>query len=211
MDKRFVGIIIVIAIALGAVFLITNNKAAAPDSSGSLTNHVQGTSSTGVTLVEYGDYQCPACGSYYQPLKEALASYQGKVSFQFRNFPLFSIHPNAIAGARAAEAAGKQNKYFEMHDLLYENQSAWTSSSSPYDQFSGYAKQLGLNLTTFETDFKSSKVNNDIQADLKEGTRLSVDSTPTFFLDGAKISTPENSVAGFSKLFDAAIAKKQEN
>lgn len=213
MDKRFWGFLIAIALVLGGIFIIGNaNKAGAPgDSKATLTNHVEGKGTTGVKLVEYGDYQCPACGQYFPAVKQVVDKYGDRITFQFRNFPLFQLHPNAIAAARAAEAAGKQGKYWEMHDLLYENQQAWTPVTDVMPAFVQYAEKIGLNTTKFNQDYKSAAVNNLIQADLKEGNRLGIDSTPTFFLDGKKISPPDPTVEAFSKVIDAEIAKKAKN
>jgi protein-disulfide isomerase len=208
MDKRFWGILAVIAVLLIGVFVATNHKkASAPSSSGTLTSHIEGKGSSGVTLTEYGDYQCPACGQYYPLVKQVQQTYQDQIFFQFRNFPLFQIHPNAMAGARAAEAADLQGKYWQMHDLLYENQQVWSTSSNPLNDFDGYAKQLSLDVTKFDADFKSNLVNGRIQADLRKGQELKIDSTPTFFIDGKKISNP-TSVDAFNKVIDAAIQQK---
>lgn len=222
MDKRFWGILVIIAVLLGGIFFFTSSNKAAPSSGGSggLTNHVEGGGSTGVKLVEYGDFQCPACGSYYPLLKQVVQKYQDQIFFQFRNFPLYQIHQNAMAGARAAEAADMQGKYWQMHDKLYDENdlyyeaqqqgqvySTWISSTSPLDQFSGYASTLGLNVAKFKQDYASAAVNDRIQADLKEGNNLKVDSTPTFFLDGKKISNP-TSLDAFSKVIDAEIQQK---
>lgn len=223
MDKRFWGFLLLVAVVLGGIFFITNtHKAGAPSSAkGQLTNHVEGKGSTGVKLVEYGDFQCPACGDYYQAVKDTQAKYSDQITFQFRNFPLFQIHPNAIAGARAAEAAAMQNKYWEMHDLLYtenlkyygaqqqgSSYPTWIDASNPAKYFDTYAASLGLNVTKFDSDYKSTATNDLVQADLAEGNKLNVDSTPTFFLDGKKITNPNPTVDGFSKLIDAEIKKK---
>jgi protein-disulfide isomerase len=159
-----------------------------------------------VTLVEYGDYQCPACGAYYPIVKQITDKYSKDIQFQFRNFPLSQIHQNARAGARAAEAAAKQNKYWEMHDLLYEQQKSWESSTNVAAIFETYATQLGLNMTKYKADFGSNEVNDIINADYAEGVRLGVDSTPSFFLQGKKIENPQ-SLDAFSKLIDDAIKK----
>jgi protein-disulfide isomerase len=208
MDKRFWGILAVIAVLLIGVFVVTNHKkASAPSTAGTLTSHIEGKGSSGVTLTEYGDYQCPACGQYYPLVKQVQQTYQDQIFFQFRNFPLYQIHPNAIAGARAAEAADMQGKYWEMHDLLYENQQVWSTGSNPLSDFDGYAKQLGLNVTKFDADFKSNTANDRIQADLAKGNQLGIDSTPTFFIDGKKISNP-TSIDAFNKVIDTAIQQK---
>ena len=145
-----------------------------------------------------------------------------KVQFQFINLPLSSAHPNAFAGARAAEAAALQNKFWEMHDKLYEenelytqaqqqNQTynTWINSKNPLDQyFVGYAQQLGLNTNQFKTDFASAKVNNTINADINKFKKLGLDeSTPTFLLDGKQIH-PGYNVADFQKAIDAELAAK---
>lgn len=211
MDKRFWGILVIIALVLIGIFVLTNtNKASAPgDSSkkGTLTNHIEGKGTSGVTLTEYGDYQCPACGEYYPIVKQVQQAYADQIYFQFRNFPLYQIHPNAIAGARAAEAADLQGKYWQMHDKLYENQQVWANEQNPLPDFENYAKQLGMNVTKFDKDFKSSLVNDRIQADLNEGNKLGIDSTPTFFINGNKISNP-NSVDDFKKVIDNAIKQQ---
>ncbi len=210
MDKRFWGFLVVIALVLSGVFFVTNsNKATAPaESKSTLTNHVEGSGSTGVKLVEYGDFQCPACSQYYLIIKQVTDKYGSLMTFQFRHFPLFQIHTNAMASSRAAEAADKQGKFWEMYDVLYANQRNWSGVSDPTIAFDTYAKQLGLNITKFKQDYKSPAVNDSIQADLKEGNRLGIDSTPTFFLAGKKISVPNPTLEAFSKLIDAEIVKK---
>jgi protein-disulfide isomerase len=182
------------------------------------TNHVQGENAKNVTFVEYGDYQCPICGAYYQPVKEAMTPDLLKnIHFQFRNLPLSSIHQNAFAGARAAEAAGLQNKYWEMHDMLYENQNSWSESTSPINFFKSYAKSLGLDASKFETDYSSTKVNDAINADMNEFAKTKQQqATPTFFINGVYVansefadpSTGAPSAAKITKVINDAIAKQ---
>src|SRR5438309_7271320 len=160
MSKRFLLLLAVVALALGGVFWVTRNKATAPASnSAQPTNHVRSQGSSGVVLLEYGDFQCPACGAYYPIVKQLETSYSSKITFQFRNFPLSQIHPNAFAAHRAAEAAAKQGKFFEMHDKLYENQQSWVSASNPLIFFEDYAAQLSLNVEQFRKDSASVAVN----------------------------------------------------
>ena len=217
MSKAFWGVIIAIVVVLGGIFWATSSKNSTGSSSSSTqpTNHVEGQGSTGVTLVEYGDYECPYCGQYYATVKQVEQQYDSKIYFQFRNLPLTQIHPNAMAGARAAEAAGLQGKFWQMHDLLYENQdpterSGWVADTKDVldDYFVGYAQQLGLNPTQFKSDFKSAKVNDMIQADLTAFNKTgAAEATPTFFLDGKQIQ-PQNSVSSFQKYLDAEIKAK---
>jgi protein-disulfide isomerase len=194
MDKRFLGILGAIIVVFIVIFTISQNSSnsGSGNSSGhQATNHVEGNNAKGVTLVEYGDYECPICGAYYQPLKTVAAKYSNDIHFQFRNLPLTSIHRNAFAAARAAEAASLQNKFWQMHDQLYQNQdpngaSGWVASSDPLnDYFVNFAKQIGLNISQFKTDYASGKVNDSISADLAAfGKTHQQQATPTFFLNG---------------------------
>jgi protein-disulfide isomerase len=207
MSKRFMIVILICVLGLVGVYIATSKKdsnSASGSSSAQLTNHVMGDNAKKVTLVEYGDFQCPYCGQYYPIIKQVVEKYKSDIQFQFRNFPL-DQHQNARAAARAAEAAGKQGKYWEMHDLLYEQQSDWENSTSAATVFEGYASQLGLNLNQFKTDFASSEVNDAINADRNEGTRLGVDATPTFFLQGKKLADPPTTADAFGKLLDDTI------
>jgi len=209
MDKRFWGIILVIIIIFGGFIFFNNKNDDSGSSNAQPTNHVMGENSKNVALLEYGDYQCPACGSYYPVVKQVVEKYKGDIKFQFRNLPLSQIHPNAFAGARAAEAAALQNKFWEMHDMLYENQNTWSQASNPKDYFNQYAEKLGLNVEQFKTDFVSSKVNGSINADLAAFNKTgAATETPTFFLDGKRIDTKAD-MDTFSKVLDAAISAKQ--
>jgi protein-disulfide isomerase len=194
MDKRFLGIlgaIVVIFIAVFAISQNSSNNSSGGNTKAQATNHVEGNNAKGVTLVEYGDYECPVCKSYYQPLKDAVAQYKNDIRFQFRNLPLTAIHRNAFAAARAAEAAGLQGKYWQMHDQLYDNQdptgaSGWVASGDPLNEyFVNFAKSLGLDINKFKTDYASSQVNDIINADLAAFDKTGQEkATPTFFLDG---------------------------
>jgi protein-disulfide isomerase len=164
--------------------------------------------------MEYGDYQCPVCEAYFATTEAVQAKYGDAIFFQFRNLPLSSIHPNAYAAARAAEAAGLQNKYFEMHDLLYQqsNWQVWTNSKSPTSFFQNYAQQLGLDLNKFNSDMNSSQVNDFINADMAEFKKTGQETaTPTFFINGKYVSNSDlvdqsgPSVEKFSAQIDAAI------
>jgi protein-disulfide isomerase len=215
MSKRFILIIVLLIAAVGGLIIFTSDNAGAPTGSGNgnTSNHLFGDGQKGVTLVEYGDYECPACGAYYPLVKQITEKYKTDITFQFRNFPLTQLHPNAYAGHRAAEAADKQGKYWEMHDLLYEGQQTWGSSyganqNSAISTFEGYAAQLGLDVAKFKTDYASTEVNDTINADIKAGQALKITGTPTFFIDGKKIEESPRTVEDFSKLIDDAIAAK---
>lgn len=220
MSKQFWAILLVIVAVFIGIVAFSGKKDGGTTSKATATNHVEGTNSTGVKLVEYGDYQCPVCGLYYSAVKQVAATYNDKIQFQFRNLPLTSLHPNAFAGARAAEAAGYQGKYWQMHDMLYENQNSWSQASNPTTFFNNYAKSLGLNVTQFTKDYASTKTNDAINADLAAFDKTGDEkATPTFYLNSKKVdlaqlvdSNNEPTVAKFSAVIDAAIAaqaKKQ--
>ncbi|MEK7606148.1 MAG: DsbA family protein [Patescibacteria group bacterium] len=152
----------------------------------------KGNSEATTTLVEYSDFQCPACGLYYPFIKQLNEEFGDQMQFTYRHFPLRQIHRNSEPAARAAEAAGKQGKFWEMHDLLFENQSVWTDSNDVEGDFEAYAIQLGLNVEQFKTDRDSKETREKINADYQSGIAAGVNSTPTFFLNGTKIINPRN-------------------
>lgn len=207
MNKGFWGVIIAIVLIFGGI-LVFNKDDKSASSNAKPTTHVMGSAQNNVTLLEYGDYQCPACGQYYPVVKEVVDKYKDRIQFQFRNLPLNQIHQNAFAGARAAEAAAKQDKFWEMHDVLYENQTTWSAGSNPKDYFDAYAKQLGLDVAKFDSDFTSSSVNDMINADINAfkatGEKMQ---TPSFFLNGKAIN-PGATAEEFSKLLDNALKNK---
>jgi protein-disulfide isomerase len=222
MSKRFLAILVAVVVGLGLLFWFTGgNKSNSSNGSGSQpTNHIQGTGAKGVTLVEYGDFQCPVCEAYYPVVKQVTTQFSNDIFFQFRNLPLIQIHQNAFAAARAAEAADKQGKYWEMHDMLYAqtNWQVWTQSSSPQTLFDGYAQQLGLDVTKFKQDYASTEVNNLINADLSEFDKTGQQkATPSFFINGkyvansALVDSNGPSAAKFSAAINAAIAAKSPN
>lgn len=208
MSKRFLLILLILVAVFGG-FVVASKKQNKTNGSNTaqLSNHVEGASPKGITLTEYGDYQCPACLGFYPSLKQIAETYKDRVVFQFRNYPLSEIHQNAIAAARAAEAAGLQNKYWEMHDLLYDNQKSWSESSSPTSFFEQYATQLNLDVAKFKADSNSEAVNNVIQADRGNAKGKGYNATPTFELNGQEVKDPVNSVEFFTKLLDDALNK----
>ena len=221
MSKQFWGVIVVVVLVFVGIFALGNKSTNSNANGGTPSEHKIGSSPLNITLVEYGDYECPYCGQYYPIVKQVQSEYNNKIVFQFRNYPLTQIHQNAFAGARAAEAASLQNKFWQMHDLLYEQnelnqegQSNWVDSSNPLTYFDQYATQLGLNLSKFNADFNSDQVNSTINADIAAGnsaaeavTGQAIQGTPTFFLDGKIINVGE-SVKSFETVINAEIAKK---
>ncbi len=168
-----------------------NTIIAASAANGNIADHVYGNASSKVMLVEYGDLQCPACGSAHPNVRKITEQYKAQLAFVFRNFPLTTIHPNARAGAAAAEAAGLQGKYWDMNNYLYEHQNDWVdlTGTAVTDAFVSYAKNLGMDTTKFTAAMASDAVNQKISFDQALGNKLNVNSTPTFYLNGVQISS----------------------
>ncbi|MBI4090088.1 MAG: thioredoxin domain-containing protein, partial [Candidatus Kerfeldbacteria bacterium] len=152
---------------------------------------LRGSRTAGVVLIEYSDLQCPACKAYEPLLKQLTEEYGDRIALVYRHFPLRTTHPYAEAAARAAEAAGTQGKFWEMHDLMFENQETW--SRGDYQQlFEGYAESLGLDLNQYRSDLNSDAVVARVENHYQSGLANRVNSTPTFFLNGAKLSNPRS-------------------
>jgi protein-disulfide isomerase len=144
-------------------------------------DHIQGSAQAAVTLLEYGDYQCPYCGQAYGIVKDLQAALRGKLRFVFRNFPLTKTHPYAELAAEAAEAAAASGKFWEMHDTLYENQQALSSES-----IVEFARQLGLDVPKFVEDLEKRRFRSRVRNDFMSGVKSGVSGTPGFFINGEK-------------------------
>jgi protein-disulfide isomerase len=170
-------------------------------------SHSKGPAKAKITLVEFGDYQCPACGTAYPVVVQILDNYKDKIRFVFRNYPL-AVHPNSNVAAEAAEAAGAQGKYFEMYATLYENQKAWSDSKDALDEyFVKYAKAMRLDVDKFTKEVKANKYAEKIQKDVNDGNAVSVQATPTFYINGIEQEggLPYDE---FKKKIDEALAAK---
>jgi protein-disulfide isomerase len=154
----------------------------------------KGNNNAPVTLIEYSDFQCPACASYYPLVKELHEEFGDNLKIVYRHYPLTQIHPYAQPAAHAAEAAGRQGKFWEMHDKLFDNQRGWASATATQvdETFLSYAEDLGLDLTQFENDMSASKTTDAVAADRAAGNRTGVRGTPTFVLQGEVIDNPQS-------------------
>jgi protein-disulfide isomerase len=144
-------------------------------------DHVQGPGSAPVTLVEYGDYECPYCGAAYPIVKELQARVGDEVRFVFRNFPISTSHPHAEQAAEAAEAAAAQGRFWEMHDHLYEHQRRLED-----DDLRGYAAELGLDVDRFSAELAQHAHAERVREDFMSGVRSGVNGTPTFYVNGVR-------------------------
>lgn len=153
---------------------------------------VGGNPEAAVTLVEYADFQCPACGQYHSIIKKLEEELGTQVRFVFRHFPLSRTHPNAEAAAVAVEAAGRQGKFWEMRNILFERQNDWSKKPNPRTAFVAYAQELGLTIDQFENDMELDAIKEKIQTQFNGGVASGVNSTPTFLLNGEKIENPRS-------------------
>ncbi len=209
-----IAFVVVIGGVLLAIFANPQpTEPGAPVDSQSLirdNSHMTKQATAKVNLVEFGDFQCPGCAAASPRIKEIVEFYKDNpdVNFVFRNFPLDSIHPNAHIAAEAAEAAGVQGKYWEMHHLLYERQGEWGTLPNALDTMVGYAESLGLNGGEFRTAVGNRLFADVIKADQDDGTAIGVNSTPTFFLNGVKVETEGvPTVDELKAKIDEALAK----
>lgn len=155
-----------------------------------------------VVLTEYGDYECPACGFYNNWVKRLRKDFGDNLKVDFRNFPL-SQHQYSMLAARAAEAARNQGKFWEMHDMLYDNQKEWSEGNAQAIILK-YAQSLNLNMEKFKNDLNSAKTQKTVMEDKKEGMQVPIHSTPTFMLKGKKIDNPK-SYAAFKQLIQQQL------
>lgn len=207
-SNRFYIVLVVLVVGiLGAAVIFKNDKEAAQVASGGTqgSSNYYGKLDSPVVLTEFVDFQCEACYGYYPYVKELKEKYKDTVKFQIRNFPITSGHQFAMQAARNAEAAARQGKFWEMHDQLFEGQKTWERSQSPQSIFDGYAQEIGLDMTKFKQDFESAEVVAVINQDLKDVQASGGTGTPTFWLNGKRITENPKSVAEFSVLLDNAL------
>lgn len=166
-----------------------NKVQAASAQSGNIGDNVYGKADSKIVLIEYGDFQCPGCGSAHPVIKNVVEKYKDKIAFVFRNYPIYTSHPNAYAASAAAEAAGLQGKYWEMHNKLYEDQSGWNqlSGTARADYFSAAAQELGLNLDDFNKAIDGDNIKQKINFDTALGKKAGISGTPTFYLNGKNV------------------------
>lgn len=203
---------VIIVGAVSGIFVLSKNANQGANISGAIpavssTDWTQGNPNAKAVLVEYADFQCPACAEYNPILQQLISQMGNQMLFVYRYFPLESIHPNAALSAQAAEAAGMQGKFWQMHDLLFSKQTEWETSTNASQLFTGYAQDLGLNTNKFQSDMNSQPVKDKIANDYQTALQMSLSFTPTFFLNGKLIdpnSAPQ-SVSDFKTLIQNTI------
>lgn len=168
---------------------------------------VRGNKEAKVVLTEYSDFQCPACASYHGIVKQLHNDFGDRMAIIYRHFPLRQIHANAEIAALSAEAAGKQGKFWEMHDMIFENQKKWETEKNAKEIFIRYSLELGLNLEQFKKDIDSKEVKNKVETDYQSGVKIGVNHTPTFFVNSVEIQNPR-SYEEFKNIIINAESKK---
>src|SRR5207249_10903477 len=171
--------------------------------------HIRGNPDAPVTLEEFADFQCPPCGQFAGFVEELLKEYDSRLRIIFRNFPL-PAHEHAREAALAAEAAGFQGKFWEMHDVLYREQATWSKASNVRELFESYAGTLGLNLDQFKTDIDSEKAKERVDSDHARGESLGITMTPTLYINNQPVEGRDKSPEGVRAAIKAALVGKSQ-
>jgi len=169
--------------------------------------HVRGNPDALVTVEEFGDFQCPPCGSFAGFIDGLVKEYNPRLRVVFRNFPLKS-HEHAREAALAAEAAGLQGRFWEMHDVLYREQAVWTKAPNVRELFDSYAGTIGLNVDQFRKDMESEKVKARVDSDEERGHSFGIERTPTIFINNRSLGPSERTPEGMRAVIDAALKEK---
>lgn len=168
-----------------------------------------GSATAMVTVEEFADFQCPTCGIVHGVMKDIQAQFGSRIKFIYRNYPITQIHKNAYDASVAAEAAGLQdkNKFWEMQNLLFTNQAAWSNLADAKPVFKEYAGKIGLDVTRWENDMLGMPAKGRVDADMARARALNVTSTPTIYINGQSVSQPQLNFEGIKGLIDAELQK----
>lgn len=191
-SKFFIGVVALAVLVIGGIVLFSGDKQPADISEIDYSvGHKLGPDTAAVKIVEFGDFQCPACAMAVTDFENIQAENADSVQILFRHFPLPS-HANGLVSSMAAEAAAKQNKFWEMYDLLYENQQQWEALRDPKATFVSFARTLELNIDQFEKDLSSNEIKEIVENDRDYGLALGVNQTPTFFINNKLVTGVQN-------------------
>lgn len=223
--KRLIPFIIIVAVLAGGLFFVrylsrptaptairlaassTSQPSSAADKLGAEPSHALGSVDAPVMIEEFGDFECSPCAALYPVLKAMKSEFGPRLVIVFRPFPMITVHPHAMEAARAAEAAGLQGKFWEMHGQLYENQKAWHETADAGPLFEEYASRIGLDVERFKQDLKSAVVERRIRLDRERGQWIGVNSTPTVFLDGHEVPSDALSIEKLRAMINAQISQ----
>src|SRR5437016_6811839 len=177
--------------------------------SGTESAHIRGNPDAPVTLEEYGDFQCPPCGMFAAFVGQLKKEYDSRLRVVFRNFPL-GVHEHAREAALAAEAAGLQSHFWEMHDVLYREQETWSKAPNARELFESYAGTIGLDLNKFRKDMDGEKTRERVEADRQRGESLGIQTTPTLFINNQPVDQKDKNPEGIRAEINAALEKKSQ-
>ena len=220
--KRYLPFVIVVGVALGTfasgtmlyrakhsqLQAIPADKAP-PANSGSESMHIRGNPDAQVTLEEFGDFQCPPCGSFATFTEELLKEYDSRLRIVFRHFPL-SVHEHAREASLAAEAAGIQGHFWEMYDVLYREQTAWSKAPNAREMFESYAGTIGLNVDQFKKDMDGEQAKARVDADHARAESLGIKLTPFLYINGQPVDAKDKNPEGVRAAINAALAGKPQ-
>jgi protein-disulfide isomerase len=220
--KRYLPFVIVVGVALatfgsGAMLYRTKHQQlqAIPEdkalsaNSGSGSPHIRGNPNAQVTLEEFGDFQCPPCGSFAAFAEELLKEYDSRLRIVFRHFPL-AAHEHAREASLAAEAAGLQGHFWEMYDVLYREQAAWSKAPNTRELFESYAGTIGLNVDQFKKDMDGEQAKVRIDSDQARAESLGINVTPTIYINGQPVDPKDKNPEGVRAAINAALAGKPQ-
>lgn len=220
--KRYLPFVIVVVVALatlgsGAMLYRVKHEQlqslpqdkAVSGSSDSESMHIRGNPDAPVTLEEFGDFQCPPCGSFAKFTEELLKEYDSRVRIVFRHFPL-SAHEHAMQASLAAEAAGFQGHFWEMYDVLYREQAAWAKAPNARELFESYAGTIGLNVDQFKKDMDGEQAKARVDSDQARGQSLGINLTPTIYINGQPVDAKDKNPEGVRAEINAALEKKPQ-
>lgn len=204
----WVGAVAIITASIGGLIALVNSPASTSNIANlppvSKEDITSGPKDAKVTLIEYADFQCPACATYHPLVKQLLSEFPKDIYFVYRFFPLTNIHQNALLSSQAAFASGLQGKFWQMHDMIYENQKSWANENNALDIFVNYAAKINLNVNKFKKDVNSNESKKFVNDELNQAIGIGINSTPTFFINGRKIQNPR-SYDEFKKLVQDQI------
>jgi protein-disulfide isomerase len=211
--KPLIVIILAVAVAAGAAVYLSRQPDQPAETAAAPTHadiqgggHIRGPEKAAVTLVEFGDYQCPSCGAYHPLVKEILNRYPQQLRLEFHHFPLISIHQNSMMASMSAEAAGEQGHYWEMHDALFEHQREWAENPNAEPIFIALATRLGLDINKFMQGLRSPDLQARILKDVTRGQDARVEAVPTFFINGEQVHI-KLSMEDFVQVIEAHLHK----
>ncbi len=208
----YIGFILIVGAIIGGIIYAVgaNNKEVAQIIEGDIagilpSDYVKGNKNSGVVLVKYSDFECPSCAQADQALRDIIARKGDRFALVYRHFPLSQIHRNADGAARASEAAGRQGKFWEMHDKIFDTQRIWAGSPRGSEIFAEYARELGLDMEKYTNDVNDGALRSKINEDYKMGVTSGVRGTPTFFINGTQV-TGLRTFADLEAALDTAYA-----